>query len=77
MSATVGTRPVYLRVRVGEGAMAQFAYSTDNARFTPVGRPFKASAGRWVGAQVGLFSTASAEASRKAYADFDYFRITP
>lgn len=75
--ATVGTRPVFLRVRVGDGAMAQFAYSTDNARFTPVGQPFRASVGRWVGAQVGLFSTASAAASRKIYADFDYFRITP
>jgi beta-xylosidase len=75
--ATVDTRPVFLRVRVGEGAMAQFAYSTDNARFTSVGRPFKASAGRWVGAQVGLFSTVPAAAGSKTYADFDYFRITP
>lgn len=75
--ATVGAQPVYLRVRVGEGALAQFAYSTDNTHFTPVGAPFKAGVGRWVGAQVGLFSTIPAHAGRKPYADFDYFRVTP
>jgi beta-xylosidase len=78
--ATVAAQPaqlVYLRVRVGEGAMAQFSYSTDNERFTPVGQPFRAGVGRWVGAQVGLFSTTPAAAGNQAYADFDYFRITP
>ena len=75
--ATVGTQPVYLRVRVGDGALAQFSYSTDNLRFTAVGQPFRAGVGRWVGAQVGLFSITPAAASNKAYADFDYFRITP
>ena len=74
--ATVGAQPVYLRVRVGEGAMAQFSYSMDNTRFTPVGQPFRAGVGRWVGAQVGLFSTTPSAGSRKAYADFDYFRVS-
>jgi hypothetical protein len=75
--AATDRQPLYLRVRVGEGALAQFSYSVDNARFIPVGQPFQATAGRWVGAQVGLFSTTPSAASRKAYADFDYFKITP
>ncbi|MRV70279.1 family 43 glycosylhydrolase [Duganella sp. FT92W] len=74
--ATVGAQPVYLRVRVGEGAMAQFSYSTDNVRFIPAGQPFRAGVGRWVGAQVGLFSTTPSASGRKAYADVDYFRVT-
>jgi hypothetical protein len=39
-----------------DGALARFAYSLDNASFVTVGEPFSASKGRWVGAQVGLFS---------------------
>ncbi|WP_082616552.1 glycoside hydrolase 43 family protein [Massilia sp. Root418] len=69
----------YLRVRVDADAVAQFSYSLDNKDFIPAGQPFKASVGRWVGAQLGLFSTVPATAGGKknAWADVDYFRITP
>lgn len=71
-------KPVYLRVRIGADAMAQFSYSHDNERFTPAGRPFKASIGRWVGAQLALFSTVSSTGrGRRPHADFDYFRVAP
>ena len=68
----------YLRVRVDADAMAQFSYSLDNKTFSPAGQPFKAGVGRWVGAQLGLFSTVPAAAGGKnVWADIDYFRITP
>ncbi|KQV90293.1 glycoside hydrolase [Massilia sp. Root351] len=77
-AAAAATGPVYLRLRVDAGAMAQFSYSLDNKTFTPAGRPFKASVGRWVGAQLGLFSTVPATAaSKSAWVDVDYFRVTP
>ena len=37
------------------------------------GRP--ALEGRWVGAKVGLFSTAAPCAAAAGHADFDYFRV--
>lgn len=71
-------KPVYLRMQVTEGAMVQFSYSLDNASFAPAGKPFKAAAGRWVGAQVGLFSTVEAVGrTRASFVDIDYLRITP
>jgi beta-xylosidase len=76
--ATVPAATAYLRVRVDADAMAQFSYSLDNKTFIPAGQPFKAGVGRWVGAQLGLFSTVPATAAAKnAWADIDYFRITP
>jgi hypothetical protein len=59
---------------MAEGAVASFAYSLDNASFVPVGQPFTASKGRWVGAQVGLFSVG--DKAGKSSLDVDYFRVT-
>jgi len=75
---TVGREPVYLRAEVGDGAMVKFSYSLDGRQFTPVGKPFQATVGRWVGAQVGLVSTRRPTAGHKSssYIDVDYFRVT-
>jgi beta-xylosidase/acetyl esterase/lipase len=70
-------QPVYLRMRMEDGGVAQFSYSLDNQRFTPVGKPFTASMGRWVGAQIGLFSLGGRRADdARSYVDVDYFRVT-
>ena len=68
--------PVYLRVRVDDGARCQFAYSFDNQTFTPIGTPFKASGDRWIGARVGLIASAPPGASVTGHADFDWFHVT-
>jgi beta-xylosidase len=65
---------LYLRMNMGEGASARFAYSVDKVHFTAVGAPFAASKGRWVGAQIGLFSVGTQASA--SYLDVDYFRIT-
>lgn len=67
---------VYLRMRMEDGAVARFSYSLDNASFIPVGAPFKVSKGRWVGAQVGLFSVGDRAGARPSHLDVDYFRVT-
>jgi beta-xylosidase len=64
-----------LRIKVSAGAICRFSYSTDGKEFIPVGESFTASAGRWMGAKVGLFSEAKDEAGQKGYADFDWFRL--
>jgi beta-xylosidase len=71
---------LYLRMSMAPGAMASFAYSTDNVTFQTVGQPLKISKGRWVGAQIGVFSVgdgASGNTGAKASSlDVDYFRVT-
>jgi len=73
---------LYLRMAMAEGGIARFSYSLDNASFIPVGQPFTVSKGRWVGAQVGLFSVgggANAGAGTGAGSsslDVDYFRVS-
>ncbi len=69
--------PVYLRVSVDEQALCRFAYSFDNATFTPVGEPFQATVDRWIGAKFGLIATAAPTASQPGHADFDWFYVAP
>lgn len=64
---------VQLRVDVAEGARVAFSYSADGSRFVPIGQAVSLSAGRWVGAQLGLFATGQ----RGAYADIDFVRFVP
>jgi hypothetical protein len=59
-----------------EGGVARFSYRIDGTDFVPVAQPFTASKGRWVGAQVGLFSVGSEAATAGAGLDVDYFRVT-
>jgi beta-xylosidase len=67
--------PVHLRMRMGDGATARFYYSGDQVRFTPAGEAFAAGKGRWVGAQVGLFSVGTGGAAPASNLDVDYFRV--
>ncbi|MGW4237597.1 glycoside hydrolase family 43 protein [Streptomyces sp. NPDC004749] len=48
---------VRLRVSVGPGAVCRFAADVDGRGFAPLGTPFTATAGKWIGATVGLFAT--------------------
>lgn len=69
---------VYLRMTVQAGGKTRFYYSNDNQQFHAIGDEFTATMGRWVGAQMGLFSV-RADASSFAgsdYVDVDYFRVT-
>ncbi|TFW31932.1 glycoside hydrolase family 43 protein [Massilia horti] len=67
---------LYLRMSMVDGARATFSYSTDNVNFTSVGEPFKSSKGRWVGAQVGLFSVGDKAGAKPSSLDVDYFRVS-
>lgn len=62
-----------LRMTVSTGGKTQFAYSLDGKSFSPLGDSFTAAMGRWVGAQMGLFSIGQ---NGKSFVDVDYFRVT-
>ncbi|WP_404477987.1 glycoside hydrolase 43 family protein [Novosphingobium sp. BL-52-GroH] len=82
---TVGVPPPdftpYWPSMLRETRMAvRFAYSFDGHSYTGLGEPFEARAGRWVGAQIGLFAqaalgTPAALGTSVGHADFDWFRI--
>jgi beta-xylosidase len=67
----------YLRAAIEKGAMVHFSYSLDGEHFTPVGTPFQATVGIWIGAKIGLFATNTAARGEFGYADYDWFRIEP
>lgn len=65
---------VYLRVKVtGPDAICTFGYSTDGSNFKPIGKEFKAVAGGWIGAKVGIYCISVDKTL--GFADFDWFRI--
>jgi beta-xylosidase len=65
----------YLRVKVSGDATCIFSYSEDGRTFTPVGEPFVARKGKWIGAKVGLFAVRTGRVRETGYADFDWFRF--
>jgi beta-xylosidase len=64
-----------LRVNVGSGAICRFSYSSDGKEFTPIGEPFTALPGKWIGAKVGLFCLAQDTTQKIGYADYDWFKF--
>jgi len=73
----VGPGLLDLRVSVTAGATCDFSYSIDGLEFKPLGRPFRARAGRWMGAKVGLFCLTASNPASAGSADYDWFRFSP
>ncbi len=71
----VETSTIYFGVKVEAGAVCNFAYSTDGEMFYPVGKPFKASQGRWIGAKLGFYALRDGIINDAGSADIDWFRI--
>lgn len=57
--------------------ICNFSFSEDGINFKPIGKDFVAKAGKWVGAKVGLFSSALKGNNKKSFADFDWIRFLP
>jgi beta-xylosidase len=68
-------KPVLLRMRVNRGAVCEFSYSLDGQEFHPIGHPFVAREGKWIGAKVGLFCVSAVPTAPGSHADFDWFRF--
>lgn len=65
----------YLRAEVRGDGLYQFSYSFDNFKYKVLGRPVKASKGRWIGAKIGLFCINPNIKESKGFADFDWFSV--
>ena len=57
--------------------MVQFLYSQDGKKYIPLGEPFQAREGKWIGAKTGVFCTRpSQEKVDGGWVDVDFFRVT-
>lgn len=54
----------------------RFSFSRDGRRFEPLGEPFVAQAGRWIGAKVGLVAEATQQRNDGGWLDVDEFLVT-
>nr|WP_261360730.1 glycoside hydrolase 43 family protein [Aeoliella straminimaris] len=61
---------VWLRVEVHGDATCLFSYSGDGQSFTSLGGSFQATAGKWIGAKVGIVCTGD-----ESHADFHSFQV--
>lgn len=68
-------KTLYMRVAVAKDAICTFSFSTDGQKFTPLGVPFKAREGRWIGAKIGFFFTRPAKFNDAGSADIDWIRF--
>ena len=75
MAVPLKSNTFYLRVRVSKDAVCNFSYSVDGTSFSPLGEPFNARKGKWIGAKVGIFASRRGKTRETGYADFDWFRI--
>ena len=66
---------IHLRVEVSKRAVCKFSYSVDGRDFTPVGEPFTAREGRWIGAKVGFVFTRPGKFNDAGSVDIDWFRF--
>jgi beta-xylosidase len=67
---------VRLRARVQDGGAVQFAYRLDDGdSFEPIGAPFQAQPGHWIGAKVGVYALTPQDASRSGHADIAFFDV--
>lgn len=72
----VAASGIYFKVNVSSpDANCTFSFSEDGFNYKIIGNTFKAKAGKWIGAKVGLFCVADYESKAGGYADVDWFKI--
>lgn len=72
---SIDQNSLYLKVMIGKDAICKFSYSLNGDNFIPIGKPFQAQPGKWIGAKVGLFAGRPNSSQQGGYADFDFFRF--
>ena len=77
LPAGAADSPIRLRVTVRAGGLCRFGFSVDGVQFAPADTAdFQATAGRWIGAKVGLFASSSAGPGA-GHADFAEVVVAP
>jgi hypothetical protein len=67
--------PVRLQACVAPDGSFTLAFATPGRELVALPKPFLASESGWIGAKIGLFAVALADAAGGGHADFDWFRF--
>lgn len=74
-SAVLASGSVYLKADIVFDAVCTFSWSSDGEHYEPIGSPFVASKGHWVGAKVGLLACNRNGKTGNGYVDVSDFQI--
>ena len=76
LDAPADSNWVWLRVEMTAKQEGRFYLSRDGKTYMPVGMPFQAVEGEWIGAKIGLYcSRRPVKINDSGYLDVDYFEI--
>lgn len=67
--------PLFLRITVREGGICRWSQSTDGEEFMPLGEPFMATAGIWIGAKIGIVCRSEGFTNDAGWVDVDWLRF--
>lgn len=66
---------IFMRVTVDREGKGKYGFSEDGVIYTDIEQEFISLPGRWIGAKIGFFSTASDFTNNGGYSDIDWFRV--
>lgn len=72
----INNQNIYLQVIVKSGGICTFYYSENGKDFTPIGEPFTAREGKWIGAKIGFFALRQGFINDAGSVAIDWFRVT-
>lgn len=65
----------FFRMKVSDGGICTFSYSTNGQKYQKIGEPFTARQGKWIGAKMGLFILNKTSGTQRSWFDIDWFSI--
>lgn len=65
----------YFRLAIKDGGLCSFSYSSDGRNYQPLGVPFQARQGKWIGAKMGMFIMNATNVTNRSWIDIDWFNI--
>ena len=66
---------IYLKVKVGKGAICDFYFSENGITYNKIGTSFKFREGKWIGAKIGFLALRNGIINDAGSVDIDWFRI--
>ena len=75
-SAHIGQSRIWLRMKLLPGEKCRYSYSLDGNEYLELGPECEVSAGTWIGAKTGIFSSSPNVVKGNGFADFDFFSVS-
>jgi len=73
-TVTLKDSTVYLRINM-KNNICSFQYSTDNKKYSSIGKEFKIREGKWIGAKIGTYCLRPIKGNDGGKVEIDWFRV--